>query len=235
METIESLALTFLLNALWQVPLLAATAAAGGRLLRRAPARHRFTVWLTAFLLCTLLPLSSLLPARRRAEASPVVNIAQPPHEAAPDSGRVASLRGPPSILSAGSADGGPDLRLWRHGPLAGGPPGPRLPAHRAHRPQRTSTGAPRGLLRDRRALPYRFQIICRTPAPLGEGDKPGDPRRPAPAILLPPSFVTDASEAQLTAALGHEMAHIRRRDYAVHLLCEALFSRSPFIRQRAG
>jgi len=43
------------------------------------------------------------------------------------------------------------------------------------------------------------------------------------PAILLPPRFLDDASQDEALSALGHEMAHVRRRDYAVNLLCEAL------------
>jgi hypothetical protein len=43
------------------------------------------------------------------------------------------------------------------------------------------------------------------------------------PLILLPSRFLDSASPEELTAALGHEMAHVRRRDYAVHLLCEVL------------
>jgi hypothetical protein len=43
------------------------------------------------------------------------------------------------------------------------------------------------------------------------------------PAILLPPGFLDGAPPEEALSALGHEMAHVRRRDYAVNLLCEAL------------
>src|SRR6185295_3045862 len=43
------------------------------------------------------------------------------------------------------------------------------------------------------------------------------------PAILLPPCFLDDASPEEALSALGHEMAHVRRHDYIVNLLCEAL------------
>jgi hypothetical protein len=42
-----------------------------------------------------------------------------------------------------------------------------------------------------------------------------------APAILLPPGFLEQAPSDHLTAALGHEMSHIRRRDFLLHLLGE--------------
>jgi TonB family protein len=41
------------------------------------------------------------------------------------------------------------------------------------------------------------------------------------PAILLPADFVTRWTEDDLLSALGHELAHVRRRDYAKNLLYE--------------
>ena len=43
--------LTFLANALWQVPAVVVAAALAARLLRRAPARHRHALWLAALAL----------------------------------------------------------------------------------------------------------------------------------------------------------------------------------------
>jgi hypothetical protein len=44
------------------------------------------------------------------------------------------------------------------------------------------------------------------------------------PVVLLPRDFVESASADELTAAVGHEMAHIRRRDFAINLACELLY-----------
>jgi TonB family protein len=41
------------------------------------------------------------------------------------------------------------------------------------------------------------------------------------PSILLPASFVSQSDEQELLSALGHELAHIERRDYAKNLLYE--------------
>jgi beta-lactamase regulating signal transducer with metallopeptidase domain len=226
METIDARALTFLLNALWQVPLLAAAAAVGARLLRRAPARHRFIVWLAVLLLCVLLPLWSLFPARRRAEVYPPAGIAQP-HEAAPvaaawgawlpaEGRRPASLPAPLAMGLTLAYAGTVlfqtvrlvrafrrTLRIARSARPLELPPQVCAIAERC----RTAFGLS--------AVPLLVSEEVKGPVTLGV-------RRPK--ILLPPSFLADVSEAQLTAALGHEMAHIRRRDYAVHLLCEALF-----------
>ncbi len=43
------------------------------------------------------------------------------------------------------------------------------------------------------------------------------------PVVLLPPAFLAESTADELTSALGHEMAHVRRRDYAFHLAGEAL------------
>lgn len=42
------------------------------------------------------------------------------------------------------------------------------------------------------------------------------------PAIILPAGFAEHSTEDELLSALGHEMAHIARRDYAKNLLYEA-------------
>ncbi len=60
METVSRLLLTFLLNALWQVTLVAGTAALGAWMLRNGPARYRHRLWAMALGLAVLLPLSSV-------------------------------------------------------------------------------------------------------------------------------------------------------------------------------
>jgi BlaR1 peptidase M56 len=44
------------------------------------------------------------------------------------------------------------------------------------------------------------------------------------PAIILPEQLASSSSLELLTAALGHEMTHIRRRDYAWNIVYELLF-----------
>ncbi len=44
------------------------------------------------------------------------------------------------------------------------------------------------------------------------------------PVIILPEAIFQDAPSEELTSALCHEMAHIRRRDYLLNLVCEFLF-----------
>lgn len=44
------------------------------------------------------------------------------------------------------------------------------------------------------------------------------------PAVILPERLLTEASAEILKAALGHELAHIRRRDFACNLVYELLY-----------
>jgi hypothetical protein len=60
METISRCLLTFLLNSIWQIPLAAAVAAGGCRLMRNGPASHRHAVWVAALLSAILLPVASV-------------------------------------------------------------------------------------------------------------------------------------------------------------------------------
>lgn len=226
MAALEALALNVFLNALWQVPALAATAALGARLLRRAPARHRYIVWLAALLLCALLPLSSLLPARRRAEVPPSAGLAQS-RGAALDAGAWEGWlpvegRRPPSLPAPFAAAlvfayGGTVLlqavrlgRAYRRTALIA------RSAHPLELPPEVSAIA------ERCRAAFALSAVPLLSSEQVEGPVTLGVRRPR--ILLPCSFLAEASAEQLTAALGHEMAHIRRRDYAVHLFCEALF-----------
>jgi hypothetical protein len=44
------------------------------------------------------------------------------------------------------------------------------------------------------------------------------------PSIILPEHLLDETSPELLTAAIGHEMAHIRRRDFALNLVYELLY-----------
>src|SRR5678816_4048495 len=56
MRLSSQLLLTFLLNALWQIALIALVASLGSRLLRNSVARYRHWVWATALCLAFFVP-----------------------------------------------------------------------------------------------------------------------------------------------------------------------------------
>ena len=64
METISHCLLTFLLNSVWQIPLVTLIAALVCRLMRNNPAGHRHMVWVAALLAAVLLPLASVYSAQ---------------------------------------------------------------------------------------------------------------------------------------------------------------------------
>lgn len=220
MKSIDGLVLTFLGNAVWQIPVLLAAGALGERLLRRGPARFRHALWTGVLAASVLLPAASLLPR-------------EPPPRAA----------APATAPSAGLPEAGP---AWvPHGavPAPGLPPGLArcvfllyglsLAAHaiRLARAWRWTARLARSS-RAVAALPEPAASIaarCREalglrPVPLfcsSAVDGPVTLGARAPAILLPPGFLEHAPPDHLTAALGHEMSHIRRRDFLLHLLGE--------------
>src|SRR5215212_4995059 len=82
---LEALALTFLLNSLWQVPLVVLAASLGERLLRRGPAGLRHALWLAALASCVLLPAASLIPKASPAPPpAPEIRFAAPAGDAQP-------------------------------------------------------------------------------------------------------------------------------------------------------
>lgn len=222
---IEDLALTFVLNALWQVPAAIAVAALGARLLRRGPARHRHALWVAALAAGVLLPAASLLPReapRATVPAAPAPAALQRAGGGAPAAwlplaGSAEPAAFPPLLVRA-------VVLLW----------GLSFAAHlvRLGRAWRRT----RRLAREARpaGMPERAAAVaerCRKAFGLGPveilcTDRVGGPVTLGacrPAILLPEGFLAGSPDDHLTAAFGHEMAHIRRRDYAVHLLCEIL------------
>ncbi len=210
---LEALALTFLLNSLWQVPVVILAASLGERLLRRGPARLRHALWLAALASCVLLPAASLIPeaappATEIQFEAPATVVDPPPAPAfqAPElppviPNVVAILYG--LFLAAGAFRLG--RSWWKARMLA-----------------RTASAAT--LSEEADAIALR----CREAFGLEEVDLRVSDSVPGPVtvgavVLLPPAFLAESTPDELTSALGHEMAHIRRRDYALHLASEAL------------
>lgn len=221
MRTLEALALTFFLNALWQVPAVILAASLGERLLRRGPDRLRHALWVFALAACVLLPAASLVPDAP--EAAPVPNVPVEILAAPPAAGTVpqpAPGRGPilpPFALGAaailyGISVLGYGIRLglsWRRA---------RALAREAWPPTLSEEAAAiAGRCWEAFGL-GEVDILCsdQVPGPVTLGTV-------RPVILLPPALLEGSTPDELTSALGHEMAHVRRRDYALHLAGELL------------
>ena len=232
METISRYLLTFLLNSLWQIPLVAAVAALVCRAMRRGPAVHRHAVWIAALVAAVLVPLASVRQ--------------EPPAPAAQFDA---------SLVMQGAASGSPALPARSLATVPARQPAPSAPEPRAisfatttatvligiyflfllARLTRLALASIRTLALRRRAhaAPVSEPLAgvwmrCGeafgvTGAELLFSDTLGGPVTAGRAIILPETLLAETSEELLTAAIGHEMAHIARRDFACNLLFEIL------------
>ncbi len=228
MGSIDSVVLTFVLNALWQIPAVVAVGLLGDLLLRRAPARHRHALWVFVLAACVLLPGASLLPGSPSPVAAPARSAAAAPArpaahaDAAPTPEWTRQERPLPRPLPHRAA---PVVTLTYGLVLLGFSARLGFAAWRTKR-----------LARRARGLVLSAEIAavvsrCRSalgvgPVELRESSEVAGPvilgaRRPV--VLLPIRFFASASPEEVVSALGHEMAHVRRRDYAVNLACEIL------------
>jgi TonB family protein len=224
METISRDLLTFLLNSLWQVTLAAAVAAGACRVMRKGPASHRHAVWVAALLASVMLPVASL---RRPAQVPGPVYSATLAEQAAP-SGEVqmSIAQGPPIpepartiYVAARTASvllgayllfvllglarlGWASLRTVQ---IRGTARAPRIPEHLGRVWERCQAAF--GLT--------GVELLC--------SDLVSGPVTAGGAIILPESLLSEGSEDVLTTAIGHEMAHIARRDFACNVAYEVM------------
>jgi beta-lactamase regulating signal transducer with metallopeptidase domain len=218
METISGWLLTFLINSVWQIPVVAAVAALACRAMRNGPAAHRNIIWAGALLLALVLPLAGIRPLAPEpapvAMNAPAVSYAAPAPLAPAPPAETRGLSFTPNIatllLGAYAA-----FLLIRCVRLA-------RAWLRTARIRRSSTAAC--------APPLVEGVLARCAQAFGlDGVEllvSPDISSPLTAglIILPGSMFQESSEDVLTTAIGHEMAHIARHDFAMNLLCELLY-----------
>ena len=227
--------LNFVLNSFWQIAVIFAIAAGAAWLLRNAPARYRHTLWVAALgasLIAPLLPANRWIsnfqvvtPATRPSVIAELKNVApvvshSDKEEATVD--RIGRRRSQPISTSTRTASllafAYALFILWR---------AIRLTRfwRRKERLRRSASDA--GLSHEIEAAAKRCRSLlnvgnvrvtksneARVPYTLGAG---------SPVIVLPEAFCTDADEARLLSVIGHEMAHVARRDFLVNLVCELI------------
>ena len=246
---IERAALEYAVNALWQLPLLAGAAWLAIRLLAPPP-RTQHRLWVAVLLLAVVMPshgvhwpasTDSAVPAPPPVPVQPRTPILAPE-----DASALVSAETPPPDegvlpISASSPVPGPAL----HAPLV------RLPMSAssvdwfarlyaavvllgALRIVRASWAA-HALVRHSHPitlpeplatlwLGYGHNAGVQLPE-LRESDEVAGPviiGIRAPVLLVPSGFLR-YTEAEVKAALSHELAHVVRHDYAANLLCQVL------------
>jgi beta-lactamase regulating signal transducer with metallopeptidase domain len=214
METINRLALTFLVNALWQIPLVAIAVAAAGRLMSGSPARYRHAVCVAGLIAAVALPLSSLRwPAPGRAVTLVPHTIAAQPQAAtvstsSAESPAPRSVPVPRTAASIGLCVLALFI-LYRLACLCRA----AVETVRLCRTAALNTRACAVWERCREAFGISSAELRWSAAVTG-------PVTAGRTILLPESMA-DAPEEILWTAIGHESAHIARHDFAANLACE--------------
>jgi len=217
METASPL--TFLVNALWQVPLVTVVAALAAWLLRHGPAGHRHAVWVAALAAATLAPLASVRtgapPAARAAVAAgaPAPAMSAKAIAAEPILVPFAARTARVLVIAYGL------FLLFRLALLM-------LAGMRTARIRRAAR---------RCGVPRRVEDTwarCRRAFGLEQVELLASPTAPGPlmagawrrSVIVPDALLAETSQDVLTAAIGHELAHAKRHDFSVNLLCELLY-----------
>jgi beta-lactamase regulating signal transducer with metallopeptidase domain/cell division septation protein DedD len=227
METNSEYLLTFLLNAGWQIAIVVALAALASLLLRNGPARYRYLIWAGALLAAVMAPVFSTtnpavteslkldpaiaaLPdnAGRKAEPSPIpaVSTRAPAMVRFPTNVTAVVLSVYCLLLLYSAVR---FFRAWlttiaiKNAAENAAPP-PCL--------QRVWARCAR-TFGVRRVYLLKSRSVA-SPVALGAFRA---------AVIIPESLWNETSEDLLTAAVGHELAHVARRDYLTNLIQELL------------
>ena len=243
METLSRPAMIFLLNALWQVPLVAGVAALGAWILRNGPARYRHALWAVALFLAVLLPLrnscssvgGSYRPAAQIAGAPSQGNEALPPPSPASTLSLQSKASGGWRFADYFSRRDWPiDFSPWlAYGALTCYLLSLLFGGVRLYRAWRRTNEVCRSA--QARPLPaWMASRVRRCQVALGSGPVPilcsSGVAGPVvlgahkPRIILPAGMFEESSAEDSTSTLCHEMAHIRRHDFLLNLLYELLY-----------
>jgi len=211
----------YLLNALWIVPLVAGAAWLSACIFRRLGPRAQHLVWSAALLLAVILPALSIfgnLFAWSHASARIVMTDALSGSSAISADPHIRGVAMLPGALIRGLFAISIVALLWFAARLA------------------WLLRCTRSLLRSASPItlsPDQQQLLkrCLAAFSLSDVDLLAAPNIAgpltvgvrAPAILIPHGFPDRCTPSEFLAAIGHECAHIRRRDYAKNLFCEIL------------
>jgi TonB family protein len=221
--------LSFLLNATWQVALVAVVASLADLLLRRTMARYRHRVWVAALVLSLALPLltsmrpllnnATLTPAAPIEAVAPVV-VAEIPET---NTTAVATTARPRLEIGVGVAAGlltifliflsCRAIRFGRAWVRTRAAKHQALPFAESHRVHAIVSECRRAIATGHVTLVN--SSVLSTPATVGIF---------RPLIILPEALAREATDEELTAALGHELVHVWRRDYLLNLIYEFIF-----------
>jgi TonB family protein len=211
---------TFLLNSLWEITLIFGVAQMGSWIMGKTPARYRYRLWLGAIVAAVVLPLASAFePARllRFLFAPPAVdqhNFWFKTH--ATISSPAFALRSFWMYVLLGSYLAFVAYRLFQFVQAW------RRVQQLWHGVQPSVVSSPVHLVfeRCRQLLGAGTVLLCHSPlvrSPVTVGMHKSK-------ILVPESFRHTATAEEWTSMLAHEMAHVRRKDFARNIACELFY-----------
>ncbi|HEY1808808.1 MAG TPA: M56 family metallopeptidase [Acidobacteriaceae bacterium] len=220
MSVFESWVLTFLVNSIWQIPLLAAVGWVAARAMRPLGPGAEHKVWVGVLIGEALLPASSLLPADWLRIALPW----------GPDAGGPAHVA---VTMGAGTVVGGAGvpMNLWMMAAMAYGVATGWLALRFLWRWTRLSALRRESVTVELTGEPAEQWARCAQRIDAGRVHLAEAPRIFGPVtmgifrriILLPPGMLTRIGEAERSTILAHEFAHMRRHDFLKNLLYEVL------------
>ena len=244
MNRVSEIVLSFLLNATWQIAVIALVASVSSWLLRNVAARYRHFLWVGALLLSVVLPVWSFSPTSINDTAQPSTNerIDNPsrsnpsklefptnaadtprPTEQGIPPGRLMQRQtrqlSAPTSLFAVLTIGYVLFLLYRLKRFVQAWRKAKGLAHIAYQRDIPLSFAV-ALNRCKAAfgvqkVELRFSKSVLLPVTLGMRE---------PLIIMPDTFIVEQSEETLLSVFGHEMAHIARKDWALSLLYEVLW-----------
>lgn len=237
MASVSEFVVNYVVNATWQIVAIAAVAALGSLLLRSGPAHYRHLLWLAALAACVVVPLlttthavpftatrSVSVPADQsafiEASATSEPQVVSGPVNTEPNLSPLLTKRRTRVVNSA------PVVTLWltvayaifiawrvirlvrfwrRKNRLRTSAELVSLPAEADQVARRC-----RAIFGIRKVHVVQANS-ARVPYTIGARQ---------PLIVLPETFCT-ANDERLVSVIGHEMAHVARRDYLTNLMCE--------------
>ena len=227
-ELLSEFVLNYVVNATWQIVAIAIVAAFGSLLLKNGPARYRHVLWLAALALCVIVPFFTAAPMSPAIQSQPAATLNDLPIPLAPVSTEpdfpVTHLTKKRTQVVSTTSHTVLWLTLayalfiaWRAIRLV-------LFWRRKERLRKSTSFA------DLTSVAERVARRCRAIFGIRKVDvvQASSARMPytigarKPLIVLPETFCT-ASEEHLLSVVGHEMAHVARRDYLTNFMCEVV------------
>jgi beta-lactamase regulating signal transducer with metallopeptidase domain len=231
MSISSQLLLNFLLNAVWQIALIAALASAGAWLLRYSAARYRHLLWVSALCLAVLVPAvtswRAMLDSVATAVATVETSFAREPIEpfALSESSEAPAVSLPVFQLSRNVALALIALYaaflLYRAFRLAQAWQTTRAIKHLAHElePDENVAAVINQCESEFATGSRRVKVLCSEtlPVPVTMGFF-------QPVIILPDALLREGNIDLLTSAIGHEFVHVARQDYLLNFIYELVY-----------